>query len=91
VRDYLESLTADRAEIVYAALADLDRHGLEGASVTARHIEGKLWELKFAIDRVFYAVITGPVIVLLHAYKKQGQRAPLRELEVARRRLKEVT
>ena len=30
-------------------------------------------------------------MVLLHAYKKQGQKAPPRELEVARRRLKEIT
>ena len=26
----------------------------------------------------------------LHAYKKQGQKAPTREIEVARRRMKEV-
>ena len=91
VKEYLEGLPSDRAEAVYASLADLERHGLGGAAVTARHIEGKLWELKFAIDRVFYVVITGPVMVLLHAYKKQGQRAPPRELEVARRRLKDFT
>ena len=91
VKEYLEGLPSDRAEVVYASLADLERHGLDGAAATARHIEGKLWELKFSIDRVFYVVITGPVMVLLHAYKKQGQRAPPRELEVARRRLKDVT
>jgi len=27
----------------------------------------------------------------LHAYKKQGQKAPIRELDIARKRLKEVS
>jgi phage-related protein len=29
-------------------------------------------------------------MVLLHAYKKQGQKAPSRALDVARKRMKEV-
>jgi len=90
VADYLRELPTDRAEPVYAALKDLGLHGLEGAEVKARHIEGKLWELKFSIDRVFYVVVTGPEMVLLHAYKKQGQKAPPRELEVARKRMRET-
>ena len=71
-------------------LQDIEAFGLDGAAVSARHIEGTLWELKFAIDRMFYVVISGPELVLLHAYKKQGQKAPLRELDVARRRMKDV-
>ena len=53
-------------------------------------IEGKLWELKITRHRIFYVLIVGPVMVLLHAYKKQGQKAPPRELEVARKRMKGV-
>ena len=55
-----------------------------------RQIQGKLWELKFSMDRVFYCVITGPDLVLLHAYKKQGQRAPPDEIKLAKKRMKEV-
>ena len=91
VADYIRSLTADRRTEVLSALADLEKHGLDGSSVSMRHIEGKLWELKFAIDRVLYVVLTGPSMVLLHAYKKQGQRAPVGELDTARRRLRALT
>lgn len=58
--------------------------------MVTRHIESKLWEIKVSRHRIFYVVIVGPAMVLLHAYKKQGQRAPVRELDVARRRMKEV-
>ncbi|MGQ0505990.1 MAG: type II toxin-antitoxin system RelE/ParE family toxin [Myxococcaceae bacterium] len=47
-------------------------------------------ELKISQHRIFYVVIAGPEMVLLHAYKKQGQRAPPREIEVAKSRMKEV-
>jgi phage-related protein len=90
VAEFLAGLPSGRAEDVYAALLDLNQNGLEGASVVARHIDGKLWELKFAMDRIFYVVIRGPEMVLLHAYKKQGQKAPKTEIETATRRMREV-
>ena len=90
VAEYIRDLPDDRREVVLATLLDLETNGLEGACVSARHLDGKLWELRFAIDRVFYVVVRGPEMVLLHAYKKQSQKAPPRELETARRRMKEV-
>jgi phage-related protein len=90
VADYLREVPSDRAEEVFAVLADLEAHGLDGSEALARHIEGKLWELKFPTDRIFYVILTGPEMVLLHAYKKQGQKAPKRELDVARKRMKEI-
>ncbi|MBN2362355.1 MAG: type II toxin-antitoxin system RelE/ParE family toxin [Deltaproteobacteria bacterium] len=41
-------------------------------------------------QRVFYVVVVGPVAVLLHAYNKQSQRAPGREIETAERRMSDV-
>ncbi len=42
-------------------------------------------------DRAAAAVvITGPMMVLLHSYKKQSQKAPAREIKIAERRMKEV-
>jgi phage-related protein len=90
VADYLRTLPADRFVAITATLSDLAKNGVSGANVATRHIEGKLWELKFPLDRAFYVIVTGPELILLHAYKKQGQKAPLRELEVARKRLKDV-
>lgn len=90
VREHLSELSGERGDAVQCVLRDIERNGLEAAQGIARHIEGKLWELKFPADRVFYVVMTGPMMVLLHAYKKQGQKAPRRELDVARKRAKEV-
>ena len=89
VREYVDALSQEERAVVAAALLDIEEHDLEGTTVT-RHIGGKLWELKITRHRIFYVIIVGPVMVLLHAYKKQGQKAPSRELDVARKRMKEV-
>ena len=53
VRDYLSGLRGPRAEEIDSALRDVEREGLGSSAVDARHIEGKLWELRFSADRVF--------------------------------------
>jgi phage-related protein len=69
-------------------LATIEVHGL--AAAVTRHIRGKLWELKASANRIFYVLVTGPEVVLLHAYKKQRQKAPVKEIETAERRMEEV-
>lgn len=86
---YLDGLDGKDATEVFASLRYIEIHGLDG-SVVCRPISGKLWELKVSQQRVFYVVVSGPEVVLLHAYKKQGQKAPRGEIEVALKRMKEV-
>ena len=43
------------------------------------------------IARVFYCTVVGKQIVMLHQFTKKSEKTPLRELEVARRRMEEVT
>jgi phage-related protein len=90
VGQYLESLEEVEARRVYAVLADIQRHGLKGSLVQLRSIRGKLWELKVGKYRLFYVLITGPVMVLLHACKKHGQKARLKDLDLGLSRMKEV-
>jgi phage-related protein len=100
MREYLAGLERADAEKVAAALLDIAEHGLPAmpstyspgqapAAVTVRVVKGKLWELKVSAQRVFY-VVALPVMVLLHAYRKQGQKAPRREIETALARMNEV-
>ena len=89
VREYIDALPTDERGVVLATLLDIEERDLAGTAVT-RHIEGKLWELKITRHHIFYVLIVGPVMVLLHAYKKQGQKAPPRELAVARKRMEEI-
>jgi phage-related protein len=53
-----------------------------------RPIRDKLWEIKVQSHRIFYAVMIEETLVLLHAYKKQSQRAPRMEIETALERLR---
>lgn len=45
---------------------------------------------KEGIGRVFFCVLKGQEIVILHSFVKKTQRTPAKELEKARRRLKEL-
>ena len=73
-----------------AALDQIERHGFDAVRVQFRQIEGKLWEIRISAHRVFYVLIEREEMVLLHAYRKQGQKLPLKEREVAMKRMKEL-
>lgn len=53
-----------------------------------------LFELRLkaaeGIARVFYCMMVGKKIVILHQFIKKTDKTPSKELEIARRRLKEV-
>ena len=56
---------------------------------------GGLFELRIkaaeGIARVFYCTVVDRRIVVLHQFVKKSDKTPPKELEVARRRMKEVT
>lgn len=88
--DYIQNLAKpDRARVL-EALEQIERRGFDAVRVEFRQIEGKLWEVKIGSHRVFYVMIDREEIVLLHAYKKQQQKLPLKEREIAIRRMKEL-
>ena len=53
-----------------------------------------LFELRFkaseGISRVFYCAVSGRRVVMLHQFIKKTQKTPAREIEIARRRMKEL-
>lgn len=59
-----------------------------------RAIGGGLFELRLkaaeGIARVFYCTLVGRRIVMLHQFIKKTEKTPRKELEIARRRMKEV-
>ena len=90
IDEYLDGLPAAEAAKVAAVLESIRQEGLAAPLVSMRQIRGKLWELRISQSRIFYVVVVGDTMVLLHAYKKQGQRAPAREIETAGQRMAEV-
>jgi len=59
-----------------------------------RAMGGGLFELRIkaaeGIARVFYCTVVGRRIVILHQFVKKSEKTPPKELEIARRRMKEV-
>ena len=95
VEKYIDSIDnkEERAELL-SVLNGIQEYGTDAVGVEFKHIEGKLWELKIKTHgnqhRIFYVVLKGNEIILLHAYLKKMPKAPLRELETARQRLKQL-
>lgn len=53
-----------------------------------KQIKGKLWELRPGGIRLSYFAYINQQFVILHGYRKQSQKAPEREIEIALRRMK---
>ncbi len=90
VEDFLDGLPPERRAEVDAVLEDLKDYGLDAPLVSMRQIKGKLWELRIKQIRIFYVMVGSNTMVLLHAYKKQTQKAPQREIETALGRMKDL-
>ena len=93
VRKYLSGLSLRDRAAAADVLDAIREHGLRAPGVRFKQIRGKLWEFYIeagASHRIFYIVVNGPMMVLLHGYKKQSQKAPAREIKIAERRIKEV-
>jgi phage-related protein len=95
VRLEIDSLPPDiRAS--YARLTELlEEFGLELRMPHSRAMGRGLFELRprgrEGIARVFYCMKVGRRIIVLHSFIKKTQETPKRELEIARRRQKEVS
>jgi phage-related protein len=95
VKDFIDDLTKQDKAKVLGCLITVEQNGLAADRVEFRQIERKLWEIKIrGVDgsyRIFYVTVqSGKEMVLLHGYKKQSQKAPLHEIETAKKRMKEV-
>ncbi len=89
VREYIAALPTRERDDWDAAFTLLGLFGLD-APVSLRQLDGKLWEIRLGRHRVAYVIVRGPEMVLLHAFKKQGQRTARGDLDLAFRRAKEV-
>lgn len=96
VEKYIDAIDnkKEKAELL-SALKGIQEYGTETVGVDFRQIEGKLWELKIRTHgkqhRIFYAVLRRNEMILLHAYLKKTPKAPTREIETAKQRLKQLT
>ncbi len=96
VREYLSALAQEHPRALARLAMDLEVLGAEGLrsqQVTIRPLGDKLWELKRLYDEVQYRLFFGVwkgAVWLLHAIEKKSAKTPKDDLELARKRLREV-
>jgi len=94
ISSFISKLSIKDQAIIVSVLDDIQKNNFTAKGCKFRKIEGKLWEIKISTFsggyRFFYVVIEEDIILILHAFKKKSQKAPLKELKLARKRLKEV-
>jgi len=95
VEKYIDAIDnkEERADIL-ATLKGVQQYGTDAVGIEFRQIEGKLWELKIRTHgnqhRIFYVVLVGNEMFLLHAYLKKTPRAPMNETVTAKQRMKQL-
>ena len=91
---FIQGLSVQDRAVILAVFQDIQDYGFDAKGCEFRQIDGKLWEIKIRAPtggyRFFYVTVATDHIRVLHSYKKQGQKAPIKELEVARKRLRKV-
>lgn len=96
VEEYLAELDASatngariRRTKIRAYIKVLRERGLPLSENLCKHMVDKIYELRPIGDRVFFAAWIDDTFVLLHCYRKQGQKTPPRELDRAKREFKD--
>ena len=93
VAEFIEQQSPRNQANIFGEPDDLVEFGLMDRGNKLKHVEGKLWELRFrGIGHQFrfvYFTHTGRRIVILHGFCKKTRKTPKRELNTARRRLQD--
>ncbi len=93
VRDWLKDVVSTDARKAVGADIKTVQFGWPMGMPVVRKLESGLWEVRSKIPegiiRVFFTVVDAEM-VLLHGFVKKSQATPKDDLELARRRAKEV-
>jgi len=94
IEEFVEELSKKDQARFADVIVGIETHGFECPRVTFRQLKGKLWEIKFKSSggqyRVAYVTVERNVMVWLHVFKKKTPKTPLRDRELAEKRMREV-
>ncbi|SDB46808.1 Phage-related protein [Streptococcus henryi] len=68
----------------------LSEHGFHLNPPYIKHLDGEIWELRPIRDRVLFAAWIDGGFILLHQFMKKSQKTPKREIEQAKRELRDI-
>jgi phage-related protein len=91
----LEALPEDMQARFQRIVQMIQAYGLERVKEPhIKHLEQKLWEIRMkgrdGISRAIYVAASGKRVVVLRAFVKKTQKTPRSEIELAKKRAKEV-
>jgi phage-related protein len=92
----IEALPRDMRAKLLHIVETIQAMGLERMGEPyVKHLEGRLWEMRMTgrdgISRAIYVTAIGRRVVIVRVFVKKTQKTPRGELEIARRRAREVT
>lgn len=91
VNEFLTKLSQEDRTVIAAAMREVRVHGTR----RSRHLRGDIYEVRaFAEDRGYRVLFSvegrlSQVLLGIHAFRKQTQDTPPREMELAEKRLRE--
>ena len=88
--EFIETLPINEQAKVRNVFRLLVEFGVNLGMPHAKHIQGKLWELRPGGVRFFYFTLIDKQFVILHGYRKQGMKAPQREITIAIKRMEDL-
>lgn len=89
IKKYIDGLTLDEQIDAYDVLRQLEKGSME--TLTIKRWEGKVQEVYFyKHNRIFYVVVEGTKIYLLHACRKQKNKTERKDSSIIRSRAKEL-
>lgn len=91
VEDFVDSLPESEQAKVYNSLRLLREFGVQIGMPHARPLRGHspLWELRPFPNRLIYFAYRGRRLIVLHGFRKQSNKTPRQEIEIAERRMEE--
>jgi len=93
VEEFLKDLPKSHETKANILIQRLSQEGNMLGFPFTKAISGKLRELRIQISpnayRIFYFMVTGRKIVLVHAFTKKSQEIPRKEIEIAENRVKD--
>lgn len=90
VADYMRTLPIQDRKRLAEMFFRIQELGLAESGADVKGIEGKLKEIRVSAHRAFFVLVTGDLMVILHAYRKKTQKAPPAEIAIAQQRMKEI-
>lgn len=94
IKKFIDGLPELDQARFFEVIAEIEKYGLGALRVIFKPLEGKLWEIKFrsvqSSFRVAYVILEKDTMTWLHVFKKKTQKTSRQDLEIARKRMKEI-